>query len=230
MLRVDPSTLPSVSLLLGRPLEFLPVGPVRWLAQRIIRSTMRQHPDVSARLAGLAGKRLLVDPSDLPFAFVLELTDSDPRIEVVAQDDDPALPVHATVRGGLADLISLAEGRIDGDALFFSRRLSISGEMELIVAVRNAMDGAEIGLEKLLLGPIGGPFRNLGLRALRRLAQGHTRLEADLALLTAAVTASLREELARQAVTLRRLQQEIGEGRRPPRRARRREGTEVAPG
>ncbi|MDP1582598.1 MAG: SCP2 sterol-binding domain-containing protein [Bradyrhizobium sp.] len=218
----------SVSLLLGRPLEFLPVGPVRWLAQRIIRGAMRQHPQVNARLPGLAGKRLLLDPSDLPFAFVLELTDSDPRIEVVAQDDDPKLPIDATVRGALADLISLAEGRVDGDALFFSRRLSVSGEMELIVAVRNAMDGAAIGLERLLLGPIGGPFRSLGFRALRRLAQGHTRLEADLALLAAAVTASLREELARQAVTLQRLQQEIGDERRAPRRARHREGPEVA--
>lgn len=229
MLRIDSRVPLSASLLLGRPLEFLPVGPVRWLAQRIVRSAMRQQPEVSARLAGLAGKRLLLDPSDLPFAFVLELTDSTPRIEVVAQADDPAPPVHATVRGGLADLISLAEGRVDGDALFFSRRLSVGGEMELVVAVRNAMDGAEIGLEKLLLGRIGGPFRSLGLRALRRLAQGHTRLEADLALLTAAVTASLREEIARQAVTLQRLQQEIGDGRRLPRRARHQEGPEIAP-
>lgn len=229
MLRIDSRVPLSVGLLLGRPLEFLPVGPVRWLAQRIVRGTMRQHPHLSARLAGLAGKRLLLDPSDLPFAFVLELTDSTPRLEVVGQNNDPTPPIHATVRGGLADLISLAEGRADGDALFFSRRLSVGGEMELIVAVRNAMDGAVIGLERLLLGSIGSPFHSFGLRALRRLAQGHTRLEADLALLTAAVTAPLREELARQAVALRRLQQEIGDGHRPPRRTRHRERPEVAP-
>lgn len=220
MLRVDPATLWSAGLVLGRPLEFLPTAPVGWLAQRIVEAVVRRHPDISERLSGLSGKRLMLDPCDLPLAFVLELTDRAPRVEVVAQDHDPGLPIHATVRGSVAQLISLVEGRVDADALFFSRRLSIDGDTELVVAIRNAMDGSAIDLRELLLGSVGGPLRPLGLRLMRGLAYGHARLEAELSLLAGAMAGPLRAELAQQAVALRRLQQEVQEMRRLHRRAR----------
>jgi len=41
-------------------------------------------------------------------------------------------------------MIELLEGRADGDALFFSRTLTVEGDMEAVVALRNAIDGSEI--------------------------------------------------------------------------------------
>jgi predicted lipid carrier protein YhbT len=182
---------------------------------------MRRHSDVGERLAGLAGRRLLLDPTDLPLAFVLELTDGTPRVEIIAQGRDPASPVHATVSGSLADLTSLAEGRIDGDALFFSRRLTVSGEMELIVAIRNALDGAGIELGELLAEAFG-PFRPFVRRILQDIARSHARLDADLSLLSGAVTSPLRAELARLAAELDHLRRELDEARRHSRLAQRR--------
>lgn len=222
MLRDDPAPPLSASLLLGWPLGFLPTTPVGWLVQRITDGVMRRHPEIGDRLSDFTGKRLLLDPSDLPLAFVLELTGDAPRVEVVTQDHDPASPVHATVRGSLADLVSVVEGRVDGDALFFSRRLCITGEVALVVAIRNAMDGAAIELTDLLPELPGGPIRFLGLRIMRGLGRGYLRLEADLSLLAGAMAGSLRADLTRQTAALDRLQQEVQDLRPSLQRAGRR--------
>ena len=227
MLRMDSRPSLSPALLLGLPLRVLPTAPVRWMAQQIARSAMRRHPDVGERLAGFSGRRLLLDPTDLPLAFVIELTERVPRVDVIAEGHDPATPVHATVRGSLADLASLAEGRVDGDALFFSRRLAMSGETELIVAIRNALDGAGMALDELLAEAFG-PFRPLGRRILHDAARGYARLEADLSLLSGAITGSLPAEVARLSQELHRLRQELDETRRLARRAPLRDGQGTA--
>ena len=55
----------------------------------------------------------------------------------------------------------MAEGRLDGAALFFSRTLSIEGDMEATLALRNALDDARLDFGTLLLGCLGP----LGIRA-----------------------------------------------------------------
>jgi len=59
-------------------------------------------------------------------------------------------------------LIDLLEGRLDGDALFFSRELTVEGDTEAVLLLRNAVDSDEVDLfEDLLsvLGPLAGPLR-----------------------------------------------------------------------
>ena len=55
----------------------------------------------------------------------------------------------------LSGLIGMAEGRLDGDALFFSRTLSIEGDMEATLALRNALDDARLDFGVILLGCLG---------------------------------------------------------------------------
>jgi predicted lipid carrier protein YhbT len=55
-------------------------------------------------------------------------------------------------------LLALAEGRVDGDAEFFGRQISIDGDMEAVLALRNAIENSAIDFTKDL-APSRGPLR-----------------------------------------------------------------------
>ncbi|MCP5366376.1 MAG: SCP2 sterol-binding domain-containing protein [Hyphomicrobiales bacterium] len=206
----------------------LPLAPLRRAVALAMAAVNRRHPDLFERLAGLEDPVFLIDPADLPLAFLLR-----PRagggvaggaaMEVVGEGGlADAPPPTATIRGPLLDLIDLLEGRIDGDALFFNRVLTVEGDTEAVVALRNAVDGAGIDLRADLLaalGPLAGPAGVLldgGARLLRRAG-------ADLETLRAALVAPLHRRQEAQAATLRRLEETVAAGSAsPPGRARRR--------
>ena len=115
----------------------------------------RRHPAVFDRLSSLSDSQLLIDPVDLPFVFLLRFG---PHPSLTAIDDPDAIEAveaTASIRASLPKLIDLLEGRVDGDALFFSRELIIEGDTEVVVALRNAVDGADIDLMTDVLSPLG---------------------------------------------------------------------------
>ncbi len=131
------------------------------------RLVTRRHQALVERLGSLAGTAFLIDPEDLPFRFVLRPDPQRLCLEVVGRRRTPRC--DASIRGPLRSLIDLVEGRVDGDALFFSRELHISGDTEAVVALRNIIDGAEIDLVSDVvsgLGVLSAP----AARILRRLA------------------------------------------------------------
>jgi predicted lipid carrier protein YhbT len=70
----------------------------------------------------------------------------------------PQKGLEARIAGPFVALIGLANGSFDGDALFFSRDITIEGDIEAIVALRNAMDDAGVNLVEdatAYLGPLG---------------------------------------------------------------------------
>lgn len=126
----------------------------------------RRHPSVFERLSDLGAPTFLIEPRELPFGFLLRVGASRPRIEVVA--DPSAEQATARICGSLAALIELLEGRLDGDALFFSRELLVEGNTEAIVALRNAVDGAGVDVVADLLsvlGPLSGPAQTVARAA-----------------------------------------------------------------
>lgn len=136
-------------------------------ADSAARLVTRRHRALVERLGSLAGTAFLIDPEDLPFRFVLRPEPRRLRLEVVGRQRTPRC--DASIRGPLRSLIDLVEGRVDGDALFFSRELHISGDTEAVVALRNIVDGAEVDLVSDFasgLGVFSGPAERL----LRRLA------------------------------------------------------------
>lgn len=170
-----PMTPPfSPVLLLGmalRPVRPALLQPVFDAMLRVVRS---RHPDILERLEAYANRVVCIDPIDLPFVLLLEPNPEQPRL-VVRRAIDPD-EAHAVIRGPLETLISLAEGKVDGDALFFSRQLVIEGDTEVVVALRNAIDGAGIDLVADLtscLGPFAGPARRVADAALD--VVGHMR-------------------------------------------------------
>lgn len=149
--RLAESLLARVGMMLGRPFGGLPAQPVLDALLLLLR---RNHPGVFERLADLGTVRALIDPVDMPACLLFELGPR-PRFRLVDRGRGIA---EATIRGSFAALLDLMEGRIDGDALFFTRDLSIEGDTEIVVALRNALDGEEIDLAADIaaaLGPLG---------------------------------------------------------------------------
>jgi predicted lipid carrier protein YhbT len=112
-----------------------------------MRSMALRQPEVFARLRQLGNACLVVDAVDLPFMMAIWPGMEKPRLALVGrQQAQPS--ATAIVRGKLASLLALIEGKEDGDALFFSRELLIEGDMSTVLHLRNAIDGAEIDIAR----------------------------------------------------------------------------------
>ena len=157
----SPDSLPLLRPLLGRAMSPLPLLPLELVLNRFLQRVVARNPRIFARLGPHAQKRFGIKPTDLPFAFVIEAAAPCPRLSVVRQ-----LPadVDARISSSLANLLALLEGRLDGDALMFSRQLVIEGDVEAVLALRNAIDDSRIDLvDEIgnLFGPLGEPVRRL---------------------------------------------------------------------
>ncbi len=202
--------------LAGAALRALPSPLIERALATALGQLARRHPGLFERLEGYAGADIVIEAGDFAIGVRLWPGASPPRIELVA--DPAASPApRARVSGPLAILVGLLEGRLDGDALFFSRDLAIEGDTELVVALRNAIESAEIDLVGDLLAPLApldfaarrvlGGCGNAMRRATRDLEWvramlglpapgGHDRLVRELRDLEDAVE-SLREDLGR---------------------------------
>ncbi|MCH9019640.1 MAG: SCP2 sterol-binding domain-containing protein [Proteobacteria bacterium] len=198
--------------LLMRPLPTAPLQPILGAAMRVMR---RRHPEAFDRLHELHGALIVIDPVDLPFALAIDFSANDLR---VADERDRATAT-ATVHGPLMALIDLIEGRCDGDALFFSRDLTIEGDTEAVVALRNTLDGAAIDIVEDLassLGPFARPARRIVGDAMRLLGAFADGLET----LRQAAVAPLAVRAAGQAARLERLEERIAALEKRARRPR----------
>jgi predicted lipid carrier protein YhbT len=137
----------------------LPLAPLQPLLSALLDAVVRQHPRIFDRLGEHARKRFGIDPTDMPFAIELDPRPEAPRIAAVRRLPESGL--DARIAGPLAGLLGLADGALDGDALFFSRDLVVEGDIAAIVALRNAIDDAGVDLVAAAassLGPFGAPF------------------------------------------------------------------------
>ena len=198
----------SPVLLAGLALAPLPPRLLRPALALALAAVRRRHGQVFERLAGVGRPTFLIEPTDLPLAFVLVADPEAPSLAAVAAGAEVA--ATATIRGPLATLVELLEGRLDGDAAFFARELVIEGSTEAVVALRNAVDGAEIDLVQdllALLGPLAGPAS--AAVGLARAAYG--RLAQDLATLQAALAGPAERRAEAQAARLGRLEARLAE-------------------
>ncbi len=143
----------SPVLLLGLAVRPLPLAPLQPVLGAAMTAVTRRYPNIFERLSSLENTRFLIDPVDLPFGFLLVADDQAPQLRAVRAGQ--AGDVAATIRGPLMTLIDMLEGKIDGDAQFFSRALVVEGDTEAVVALRNAVDGSEIDLFRDFLDKLG---------------------------------------------------------------------------
>lgn len=199
----------SPVLLAGFALRPLPPVLLQPFLNAVMAITRRRHPGLFDRLAGLSESTFLIDPIDLAFDFLLRPAPP-PSLVAVAKGGQMEEPPTATIRGPLMALIQLLEGKLDGDALFFSRDLVVEGDTEAVVTLRNAVDGAGIDvLDDFLsaLGPLAGPAGRIAAAA----AAVFSRMDSDLAILRCAVLAPLAGRCDAQAAELRQLKEKVAE-------------------
>jgi len=164
------STIRAAPALVTLGLRPLPLWPLEAVFARILAAVVDHHPPIFDRLGDFAEKRFGIDPTDMPFAIELSPRAAAPRLCLVREL--PATGLDARIAGPLAALVGLVSGRLDGDALFFSRDLVIEGDVAAVVALRNAIDDAGIDLVAVAascFGPLRAPVELVARAAVDRL-------------------------------------------------------------
>ena len=147
----------------GPPLPLFALQPV---LRRIVHRVAADNPDMFGRLGPHTHALFVIDPVNLPFALVLRPDPDDLLLRACRRD---RLPPHvARIAGHVLDLLMLIDGDLDGDALFFSRDLVITGDTEAVVCLRNALDDVEGSIAEAVAGMFGPPGR-AALHVLRRI-------------------------------------------------------------
>ena len=152
---------------------FLPLLPLEVIARRLLANAMAARPSFAGRLGEHAGRTFAIDPVDCPFVFLIKPEGGRTDLKIVRRS--LAQACDARIAAPLVVLIGMVDGSYDGDALFFSRDLSIEGDTEAVLALRNAIENAEldpstvIGLPKSLQGPVNRGTRMLFVRLRRML-------------------------------------------------------------
>ncbi|WP_296762665.1 SCP2 sterol-binding domain-containing protein [Sediminimonas sp.] len=156
---------------LAAGLRVLPLFPLAAPLSLLARRVIAANPGLIERLGVYGACRFAIDPTDLPLVLLLHPHPSRARITVHRR---PPAEADTRIAGPLAALLGLVHGTWDGDALFFSRDLVIEGDTGAALALRNAIDDAELDLGAEVAG-LAGPMRGR-LAPLIGLAERVTRL------------------------------------------------------
>lgn len=131
---------------------------------------------LASRIGELRGKRFRLCAHDVPIALTFEVAERGIKPSTQAPD--------VTFRGTVADFIALAMRREDPDTLFFQRRLSVEGETEAGLHLKNLLDGWEYDTAAHVRAVFPAPIAHAVLRLntarravheLARLRRPHSR-------------------------------------------------------
>lgn len=147
--------IPQMPQALALGLRLAPAAPAERLLTHMARHILAKHSGLLARLGPYRHSRFALSASDVPMSFLLDLG-KDPLVISVHKRPPEA---DARITGKLAALIGLVHGVWDGDALFFSRDLTVEGDTSAALALRNAIDDAELDLGAEIAA-LTGPFAN----------------------------------------------------------------------
>ena len=157
--------------LLAKAASVLPLLPLELVVRRLLANAMAARPTFASRLGEHAGRTFAIDPVDCPFVFLFTPQEGRASLRVARGLSDAAY--DARIAAPLVVLLGMIDGTYDGDALFFSRDLVIEGDTGAVLALRNAMENAELKPSLVLGLPDGvsGPFdraADMALGGLRR--------------------------------------------------------------
>jgi predicted lipid carrier protein YhbT len=154
-------------------------APADAILARIAATLAARHPGLTQRLQHIPPATLLVCPSDLPVGFLIATDAAGLSLRMVLPGE--TAPAETSLSAPLRALIALAECRIDADAVFFDRTLAIDGDIEPVLALRNAIESESIDIAAVVLaalGPFETPARHAGSLAREALSAGAPLLES----------------------------------------------------
>jgi predicted lipid carrier protein YhbT len=133
---------------LRQALRLLP-DPVHSQALALLFTHLLRGQSVAGRLGELQGKCIGIHISDAATTLSFRVHGTGLRAE-------PRRDTHdVTIRGTLADFWQLATRREDPDTLFFHRRLSLEGDTETGLYVKNLLDSLEFDGEAHVTAVLG---------------------------------------------------------------------------
>lgn len=165
-IRDSPGGRPRLRNLPRYALAPLPIFLLQPLLSTIIAGVSERHPGLFSRLGDNPGKRILIDPLNLPFALLLVPDPDRPSLKAVRRN--AACGHDARIAGTFLTLLDLIDCQVDSDALFFNRDLLVEGDTETVVALRNALDDMDDSLAEDIAAH-AGPFSRTTRAALSKL-------------------------------------------------------------
>jgi O2-independent ubiquinone biosynthesis accessory factor UbiT len=160
------TTRPGLSYLPRRLLAPIPLFFLQPALHRIINSIVRKKPEVFHRIGIHKNKRFLIDPLNMPFVLLLRPDPQQPFLRAYRRTE--SIQFDARIAGTILTLLDMIDGRLDGDALFFSRDLIVEGNTEAVVCLRNALDDMDGSIADDVVSVYGLPGRTF-LALLRRI-------------------------------------------------------------
>ena len=155
---------PTTQLPLAALRQFLrsvPDGVHVQVISRLANHLMRDQA-ISRRLGPIEGRCLCLDISDTGNLWRF-------RVRAGRLLPQPAgEPPDVSIRGELADFLLLATRGEDPDTLFFARRLSLEGDTETGLFIKNQLDALEFDWETHVRAVAGPRAASMLLSALRR--------------------------------------------------------------
>jgi O2-independent ubiquinone biosynthesis accessory factor UbiT len=122
---------------IGSALSRLPAYPGSFLLVAALNAVLAQQLAADVRQY-LEGKKLRIHVRDAHLTFDFTCTGT----RFVAQK--PQDHTDLTIGANAQDFVRLAQRQEDPDTLFFNRRLSMEGDTELGLVVKNAIDALEL--------------------------------------------------------------------------------------
>ncbi len=154
-------------------MQILPLWPISMALSQLARDLLRTHPQILNRIDKYQNQKFMLDITDLPFALLLDPAQA--RLRAFRRSAAPE--ADARISGTLAAFLAMLHGVEDGDSLYFSGVLQIEGDTSAVLALRNALDDAELDLSEEIARalPLLAPPLRLALAPLERLTGLHLR-------------------------------------------------------
>lgn len=128
-------------------LKFAPQFAIKTVVKRGVNTLRKKHPEAMERLSPTYGKTVYSFFTDLNYGVLTKITEQKTEVR---KYKEKKVEADLILKGKFFDLISIIEGKMDGDALFFSRKIEIEGDTEMLITIRNAFDSSDINLLTLL--------------------------------------------------------------------------------
>ncbi|MDD3288602.1 MAG: SCP2 sterol-binding domain-containing protein [Alphaproteobacteria bacterium] len=142
-------------------MSLMPPPVLSRMVSALVHKMERRHPRMFKNLERLDKATVLFEPTDLPHKFILKIGSKPVSLELAAPDSEIS---GAIIRGDLKSLLDMLEGRVDGDTLFFSRSIVVSGDTSVIVGLRNTLDREGLNLMDEVAA-VCGPFAGSAIMA-----------------------------------------------------------------
>jgi len=134
--------------------------------RRIVNAIARRRPELFSRIGPHKSKIFIIDPVNMPFVMMLIPDPEGPVLRAMRRRRIEGW--DARIAGSFLSLFDMVDGRLDGDALFFTRDLMVEGDTEAVVCLRNALDDLEGSIADDIAALYGLPGR-MALGAIRRM-------------------------------------------------------------